>query len=271
MKSLRYFLVFVFMLTPHIDFAMCRSIANKVAFISPSTNVRVVKPSTTIQEIMQMFAEKGNTNYKIDEKITQEEHACQAAHIAWVAGADPWSVAAAVLHDIGNFIGPSAGDAQEIKTTHAQRGGDWLKARFPREVYDCAYLHTYAKVWLCKTDPSYFGQLSRASQESYEVQKEQFRDEQVVARSLRGVNFPNIIALRRCDDMAKLLDVKPYGLNVWRIFIQHARKRHKNIPRYTNWPRRVQLLQEMSIKDPDEFVRRVYGGEPKRIEECLGE
>ncbi len=252
-------------MTPHSAFTMSRSIvARMVVLPLTSSSGSGQESSKIIPRITQMFAEKGSTNYMIGE-VTQLSHACQAAHIAYIAGAGTLSIAAAGLHDIGNLLGHSVGEIQELNTTHAQLGGDWLKScGFPQEIYNCAYFHTYAKFLLCQTDSSYLGQLSHASQESYEVQKEQFRDGQAIAHRLSGVDIPNLIALRRCDDMAKLPGVKPFGLETWKIFIQHALRRNKRDLGHPDWHSRAQVLQEIQHKDPEEFVRRVYGDEQGR-------
>ena len=56
-----------------------------------------------IDDIMSLFQTKGNTEYG-GEKVSQLEHALQAAHLAQTENAPPALVVAALLHDIGHLM-----------------------------------------------------------------------------------------------------------------------------------------------------------------------
>jgi predicted HD phosphohydrolase len=115
-----------------------------------------------ILEIIELLDSQAGAAY-LGEAVTQREHALQAAQLAEMGGADEALIAAALLHDIGYWIG--CGD-----TPHEQAGGDWLDQRFVAEVGEAVRLHVPAKRYLCTVDPVYEGRLSKASVLSMKVQ-----------------------------------------------------------------------------------------------------
>lgn len=248
-----YILILSFLYIPFISSVV--HVIPKRAFGSVSIPV--------IQKIATLFDQKGNENYMIGEPITQKEHAEQAAHIAYIAGADDYSIIAALLHDIGNFVSSGAGDAQKLAQDHAQYGGDWLKEHgFPEEVYTAAYFHTFAKVWLCKWSLDYFDVLSLASQKSYNEQKKQYKSNTMfdIMPSGNHIDFATLIALRRCDDMAKLPNVKPYPIEKWYPIIEKVLNGNPlcAISRNPYWKEHVMNYQQVLINHPDFFMQRIY-------------
>src|SRR5215470_13007058 len=116
----------------------------------------------SIQEIIELLDSRAGASY-LGETVTQREHALQAAQLAEMDGADDALIAAALLHDIGYWIG--CHDAP-----HEKAGGDWLGQRFVAAVTEPVRLHVVAKRYLCTVDPVYAARLSSASVHSLLIQ-----------------------------------------------------------------------------------------------------
>lgn len=86
-----------------------------------------------IDSIFSIINKFGHLTY--GEDVTQLEHVLQCGHLAQQDGAAPSLVAAALLHDIGQFIG-DAGNAAEklgIDARHEVIGANYLAQAFPRK------------------------------------------------------------------------------------------------------------------------------------------
>ena len=148
-----------------------------------------------IQQITELLDSSAGESY-LGEAVTQREHALQAAYLAEMDGADDALIAAALLHDIGYWIG--CGDAP-----HEQAGGDWLNQHFIAEVGEPVRLHVAAKRYLCTVDPAYAERLSRASVLSLEIQGGLMHTDEV--RSFESNRFhQHAVKLRFWDDLAKV-------------------------------------------------------------------
>ena len=108
-----------------------------------------------IQEILELLDSRAGTSY-FGEAVTQREHALQAAQLGVMDGGGDSLIAAALLHDIGYWIG-------EGVTSHEQAGAEWLSQRFIPAVSEPVRLHVAAKRYLCSVDPVYARNLSGAS------------------------------------------------------------------------------------------------------------
>src|SRR5262252_8143021 len=147
------------------------------------------------QQIIELLDSSAGESY-LGEAVTQREHALQAAYLAEMDGADDALIAAALLHDIGYWIG--CGDAP-----HEEAGGDWLRERFVPEVAEPVRLHVAAKRYLCTVDPAYSDRLSRASVLSLEIQGGLMLADEV--RSFESNRFHHhAVRLRLWDDRAKV-------------------------------------------------------------------
>lgn len=152
-------------------------------------------------KIHELFNKYGNEEYMIGESITQINHALQAARIAEVAGAPNEIIIGLLLHDIGQLLGHNS-SMEELHGSHDDIGYYWLKDNgFSDIICNIARYHTAAKVLLCRDDPDYIKQLSPASQESYLIQKEKYKD-LILDHDLEEI----VKACRLCDDMAKISD-----------------------------------------------------------------
>lgn len=157
-----------------------------------------------IERILSLFERFGSQPYDGErrESVSALAHALQCAQLAEWAGADLPLVAAALLHDLGDFDDAGAvGDARS-DNRHEVRALPWLATAFGDEVLEPIRLHVAAKRYLVATEPAYTEALSPASQHSLALQggpmdedeRQRFEDEAFA---------PQAVMLRRWDDAAK--------------------------------------------------------------------
>jgi gamma-butyrobetaine dioxygenase len=163
---------------------------------------------SVVDEIMQLFATKGSSEYG-GERVSQLEHALQAAHMAETEKAPQSLVVAALLHDVGHLMvsGPEA--------MHEELGYSWLSKHFPPEVSEPVKLHVAAKRYLCATDNQYFSQLSPASVESLHHQGGPMTDAELDAFE-EDPFFSQAVTLRHWDDRAKVENLPVPPLDSYR-------------------------------------------------------
>ncbi len=153
--------------------------------------------------------------YMIGEDITQMQHALQAAHIAKICEAPPHIIIAMLLHDIGQLLGQDKQhnlSIDKLHQSHDDIGAQWMKDNgLPSCVYDIAQYHTLAKVILCDQDSTYLSKLSRASQESYTIQKKKYS----IRPELDSDKMEVILACRKIDDMAKVSNYSPGSIEMY--------------------------------------------------------
>ncbi|WP_235037629.1 MULTISPECIES: phosphohydrolase [unclassified Novosphingobium] len=155
-----------------------------------------------IDTIFCIFNDMGHVHY--GEDITQMQHVLQCGQLAQMDGASASLVAAALMHDIGQFL-DGAGDAAEqqgIDARHEVSGAAFLAPHFPPAVTRPILLHVAAKRYLCAVEPGYTEALSRASILSLGMQGGPMNAAQQ-AEFLRDPHFTDAIALRRYDDHGK--------------------------------------------------------------------
>ena len=95
-----------------------------------------------IDFILDLFARRGATEY-MGEAVTMSQHMEQTAACAVADSAPDSLVIAALLHDIGHFIGEHPIDALEkgVDNVHEEVGADYLQAHFPAAVSEPVRLH----------------------------------------------------------------------------------------------------------------------------------
>lgn len=136
------------------------------------------------------------------EPVTALEHALQCAQLAEWAGAPPSLVVAALLHDIGHFVGGADGLADTEDDTHEVRALPWLAGALGPAVTEPIRLHVAAKRWLVVAEPGYADTLSPASRHSLALQGGPMDDAERAA--YEALPFAADAAqLRRWDDAAK--------------------------------------------------------------------
>jgi len=172
-----------------------------------------------IDEIFALFHQYGDLHY--GEDVTQLQHILQAAHLAQVDGADGALVAAALLHDIGQFMGDAGHAAEQrgVDAGHEFHGARWLSAYFPAEVTEPVRLHVAAKRYLCTTEPGYREALSQASAISLHLQGGPFVPEEGRAFE-REPFWREAVRLRRYDDLGKRRDWPVPDLESYRSLLE---------------------------------------------------
>ena len=167
--------------------------------------------SGIIDFILDLFASRGAEEY-MGEAVSMSQHMEQSAACAVADGAPDSLVIAALLHDIGHFIGAHPIEALEngIDNVHEEAGADYLAPHFPPAVTEPIRLHVAAKRYLCATDAEYLGHLSEASLNSLQVQGGPMNSTEIEAFEANP-HHQNAVKLRLYDDDGKVagLTIKP--------------------------------------------------------------
>lgn len=175
--------------------------------------------ATFIDQIFELFHRFGSLYY--GEDATQLQHALQVAELARRNRCSDAMIAAAVLHDVGQFM-DDAGNAAEalgIDARHEICGSAYLSAHFPRAVTEPVRLHVAAKRYLAAVDTAYLNRLSRASALSLELQGGPMSAEEVLAFEAERF-FADAVTLRRFDDMGKQPDWRVPDLASYRPLLE---------------------------------------------------
>lgn len=161
--------------------------------------------------ILDLFARRGAEEY-MGEPVSMAQHMEQSAACAVADGASDELIIAALLHDIGHFVGDFPIDALEngIDNYHEEAGAAFLKPYFPAAVTEPIRLHVAAKKYLCAVDKSYLEKLSAASIQSLEVQGGPMTASETAEFESNPYHL-SAVKLRLYDDEGKVagLDIKP--------------------------------------------------------------
>ena len=173
--------------------------------------VKKESDETIIDYIFALFANRGAEEY-MGEAVSMAQHMEQSAACAVADDAPDSLVIAALLHDIGHFIGEHPIEALEngVDNLHENAGADYLAPWFPAAVTEPIRLHVAAKRYLCATDDDYFGRLSDASVNSLMVQGGPMTPAEV-AQFEANPWHGDAVRLRLYDDDGKVagLSIKP--------------------------------------------------------------
>lgn len=154
-----------------------------------------------------LFARFGDQHY--GEHVTQSDHALQTAALARADDQTADLIVAALLHDVGHFLGPDEHGLGRID--HAARGADFLAAWFPDQVTGPIRLHVEAKRYLCAVDPAYARRLSDSSKQTLAHQGGPYSADECAAFRARP-GWEDSVQLRRYDDNGKIdgLIIEPF-------------------------------------------------------------
>ncbi len=155
------------------------------------------------------------------EAITQYAHAVQCAQLAREHGCGPALIAAALLHDVGQFL-DDAGNAAEAEGRdglHEETGAAFLRAFFGPEVTEPVRLHVAAKRYLCATAADYRAGLSAASELSLQLQGGPMNAAECAAFE-RNPFFADALLLRHFDDAGKRADWAVPPLESYRALLE---------------------------------------------------
>jgi phosphonate degradation associated HDIG domain protein len=159
---------------------------------------------TIVDNILMLFARRGAAAYH-GERVSQTEHALQAAALAVSEGAPDHLIVAALLHDVGHLLD---GQDENLATRgldgqHEELGCAWLTTHFEPEVTEPIRLHVAAKRYLCAVDPSYLASLSPSSCLSLSLQGGLMNPGECLQFE-SNLHFQDAVRLRRWDDTAKV-------------------------------------------------------------------
>lgn len=176
-----------------------------------------------MKQITDLFDRHGDSRY--GEHVNQREHMLQCAKLAEDAGDTPAMIAAALLHDVGQFL-EGAGDAAEdhgYDAAHERLGEVFLTQWFPESVTAPIALHVAAKRYLCAVEPGYLEALSGASALSLSLQGGPFSKAECEAFEAHRY-FPEALRLRRYDDLGKKPGAVTPGLSHYIEIIRTVKK-----------------------------------------------
>ena len=164
-----------------------------------------------VEFILDLFARRGAEEY-MGEAVSMAQHMEQSAACAVSHGADDELIIAALLHDIGHFVGDFPIDALEngIDNLHENAGAQFLAPYFPAAVTEPIRLHVAAKKYLCAVDNTYMQRLSAASIQSLEVQGGPMSEAEIDEFESNPY-YQLAVKVRIYDDDGKVsgLDIKP--------------------------------------------------------------
>ncbi len=169
-------------------------------------------PQTIVADLAEIFERRGKEAY-LGEDVTMAEHMLQAAGLAERTGQSETVIAAALLHDIGHFVGPNGSfTMQDLEDRHHEdSGARLLEGLFPDRVVECVRHHVAAKRYLCAVMPDYLERLSEASCHSLLLQGGPM-DEAEVAAFARNPHLRSILQVRFLDEAGKRQQaaIKPF-------------------------------------------------------------
>jgi len=171
-----------------------------------------------IDSLFSLFDRFGGNEY--GEDVTQLQHALQSAALARLDGCDAPLIAAALLHDIGQFIDDAGNAAERFgrDARHEELGFSVLSELFGEDVAVPVRLHVEAKRYLCHARPGYRDTLSRASLISLEVQGGAMTAEEAKAFEAHRY-FADAVRLRGFDDRGKRRDWAVPDLESYRTML----------------------------------------------------
>ena len=163
-----------------------------------------------IDFILDLFARRGTEEY-MGEPVSMAQHMEQTAACAVADDSSDKLVIAALLHDIGHFVGDFPIDALEngVDNLHEEAGAKFLERFYPASVTEPIRLHVAAKKYLCAVDEEYFSRLSDASVQSLQVQGGPMTQVEIKAFESSPYH-QSAVQVRRYDDDGKVagLDIK---------------------------------------------------------------
>ncbi|KAJ2744739.1 hypothetical protein GGI20_002708 [Coemansia sp. BCRC 34301] len=195
-------------------------------------NTTTMTPEQRVATVFQLLQNATKTSY-MGEKVSQLEHALQAAHHAKKDGADEETILAALLHDIGHLC-PAKEQCCETRgknwaafhsteatmdvgvVDHDKVGAEYLRQLgFPKKTCELIESHVLAKRYLSAIDPSYHMDLSSASKQSLKLQGGPFTTAEMRAFE-KDPLFKQKVQIRKWEDAAKVPGAKSPALDTYR-------------------------------------------------------
>jgi phosphonate degradation associated HDIG domain protein len=175
-----------------------------------------------IDRIVELFDAKGDSLYG-GERVTQREHALQAAWWIEKRGGSQTLIAASLLHDIGHMLHDLPDDApdQGIDDHHENAGYHWLSKWFGPDVAEPVHLHVAAKRYLCTVDRDYLGKLSGPSIQSLHLQGGPMSPDEARAFE-QDPHYRDAVELRQADDEAKIAGLETPSLAHFMAYVERS-------------------------------------------------
>lgn len=173
--------------------------------------------------LLELFERRGPESY-LGEPVSMADHMEQSAACALEDNAPESLVIAALLHDIGHFIGDFPLDALEngVDNLHEDAGGAILARYYPPEVSEPVRLHVAAKRYLCTVDPEYYGRLSPASINSFNLQGGKMNEVEV-AEFEANPHHQAAVKLRYYDDDGKVAGRTIHKIGYYKPILEKLR------------------------------------------------
>lgn len=181
-----------------------------------------VKNEASVNELFGLLYGGKDQDY-IGEKVSQLEHALQAAELAdKETDGDTVAIIAALFHDIGHLLPwETIGMEGCGVVDHASKGADFLKEKgFCDKVCRLVELHTVAKRYLAYSDPGFVSRLSPASTITLKHQGGPM-SEQEVKEFEKDPSLKLAVKLRSWDDRAKDSTRKAPGLEKYKTMVKN--------------------------------------------------
>ncbi len=155
------------------------------------------------QELLEIYAGRATRRYGLSD-INQLQHALQSAALAEADAAQPATVLASLLHDVGHMIHDLGEDpaSRGVDDIHEELGAQWLAERFGPAVSEPVRLHVAAKRYLCTVESDYFAKLAPDSVRSLELQGGLMSADEIAAFRANPYHG-EALRLRRYDEAAK--------------------------------------------------------------------
>ncbi len=176
--------------------------------------------ATAVDTVIEILVAAEAAEY-IGEPVSQLEHGLQAAALAQRAGQPTTVVLAALLHDIGHLIDPSAPAMDGLGVVdHEGLGAHFLRQLgFSDDVCHLVRSHVQGKRYLCYRKAGYYDALSPASRGTLEWQGGPMDGDE--ARAFEADPwFETILRMRVFDDRAKSTEASVPPLESYRPLIE---------------------------------------------------
>ena len=176
-------------------------------------------PAATADRVLDFLSTAGQAEYH-GERVSQLEHALQAAHNARQDDGTDQEIIAALLHDIGHIWPVEGRQMTSVGVVnHDRLGAQALRELgFSDDVAEIVSGHVAAKRYLVATDKEYAATLSNVSVESLRRQGGPMSAEELQDFT-RSPNWKSQVRVRTWDDSAKIPGADVPGLETYRELI----------------------------------------------------